>query len=306
MAAWVFFGISGYVICYGFISHKYRANIRDVRDFYLNRFIKILPLFIFLSFFAWSTEIALTGKFPISWRDIPAEIFALQFNHNYRLNGVFWTLGIELQFYLIASFILLSLLWISSNRVFHSFAIIFLYLIILFLYKYNIDNNGWSYDGRNILANFSHFLIGIFGCIVTYRMRYTKILFCCTLFSSVGLILLTAWIYKNQPANFWSINGILLVDMLIFSLIIFHAFSQRNVNITASFIYKPLFFLGSMAYGIYGWHAYIMKYSPIKLDQSLSLSIFLLMPLSILATYITNLILERPLQRFRREKVTRY
>jgi peptidoglycan/LPS O-acetylase OafA/YrhL len=98
-AVWLFFGMSGYVIAYGFIHKRYSLTLSDVKLFYLNRFLRIYPLFIALSFLAWISELAITGKSPIGIRDIPAQLLALQLHHDYVLNGVFWTLGIEIQYY---------------------------------------------------------------------------------------------------------------------------------------------------------------------------------------------------------------
>lgn len=303
VAVWIFFGISGYVISYGFISQKYKGNVKDLQDFYINRALKILPLFFLLSFLAWATEYSQTGMSPVSWGDIPSEIFALQFNQNYKLNGVFWTLGIELQFYLIAPFIILPLIAIFNNRVSQSLIAFALYFLSLVIYKYQIETNGWSFDGRNILANLSHFLIGILGCIATYGMSYKRMISHIMLIASVIGVFLTAWLYKNEPFIFWSFDGILLVDVLILMLVIFHA-SSRVTSKSPLFnvLCKPMIFLGVMGYGVYGWHAYFMKYSPIPFEQSLALTFFLLVPLSILAAFVTHLLLEKPLQKLRKEK----
>lgn len=44
-AVWLFFGISGYVIAYGFIHKRYRLTLPDLKDFYINRLLRIYPLF---------------------------------------------------------------------------------------------------------------------------------------------------------------------------------------------------------------------------------------------------------------------
>lgn len=219
------------------------------------------------------------------------------------MNGVFWTLGIELQFYLIAPFIILPVIAIFKKKATQSLAVLVLYFMALVIYKYEIDTNGWNFDGRNVLANLSHFLVGILGCIATYGMAYKKLISRFMLIASVLAVFLTAWLYKNEPSIFWSFVGILLVDMLILMLIVFHASSRVTSKFFLNALYKPMIFVGAMAYGVYGWHAYLMKYSPILLERSLALTFFLLLPLSILAAYITHLLLEKPLQKLRREKV---
>lgn len=45
-AVWIFFGISGYVISYGFIHKKYSFSFNSLKNFYTNRLLRIYPLFI--------------------------------------------------------------------------------------------------------------------------------------------------------------------------------------------------------------------------------------------------------------------
>jgi peptidoglycan/LPS O-acetylase OafA/YrhL len=45
-AVWIFFGISGYVISYGFIYKKYSFSFISLKNFYTNRLLRIYPLFI--------------------------------------------------------------------------------------------------------------------------------------------------------------------------------------------------------------------------------------------------------------------
>ncbi len=106
-AVWVFFGISGYVIAYGFLRKRYALTGAGLRHFYLNRFLRIYPLFLTLSLLAWVTIWATVGTSPIGWSDLPSQLLALQFNHDYKLNGVFWTLGLEIHFYLLAPILVL-------------------------------------------------------------------------------------------------------------------------------------------------------------------------------------------------------
>lgn len=67
-AVWVFFGISGYVISHGFINKKYKLNELDLRHFYLNRILRIYPLFLLLSFLGWVTIYIKSGESPVEWR----------------------------------------------------------------------------------------------------------------------------------------------------------------------------------------------------------------------------------------------
>jgi peptidoglycan/LPS O-acetylase OafA/YrhL len=114
-AVWVFFGISGYVIAYGFLHRRYLLDGPGLKHFYLNRFLRIYPLFLLLSLLGWLTLWISSGVSPIGWRDLPEQFFGLQFNHSYVLNGVFWTLGLEIWFYAIAPVLMLPLMLKSAR-----------------------------------------------------------------------------------------------------------------------------------------------------------------------------------------------
>ncbi len=299
VAVWIFFGISGYVICYGFISNKYNFNIGGLRNFYINRLLKIYPLFIFLGLLVWATDFALNGKSPIQLANVPAEFLGFQFNQVYILNGPFWTLGIELQFYLIAPVILLPLFIFSTKKIYRLSIIFILYTFFLFFYFYAIRKWGWSFDGRNIFANLSHFLTGIFGCIAVYKIAPSRKNFLMSLCSTLALVILSAWVYKYLPLIFWSPVGIILVDVLIYSLIILHS-SVKNVCTTSyPKLYRVFIFLGTISYGVYAWHDFIMKFSPINLSKSLPYTFFVLIPITMVVASLSYLFLERPFQKFR-------
>jgi len=106
-AVWLFFGISGYVIAYSFIHRRYALSYLDLKDFYINRLLRIYPLFIAISFVSWLTELIFLRRSQLLLSDLPEQLMFLQVNHSYNLNGVFWTLGIEVQFYLLAPIIIL-------------------------------------------------------------------------------------------------------------------------------------------------------------------------------------------------------
>jgi peptidoglycan/LPS O-acetylase OafA/YrhL len=300
VAVWIFFGISGYVICYGFIKSKYKFNTKDLRDFYINRLLKIYPLFLFMGFLAWLTEFALNQKSPIKWSDVPAEFFGLQFEQNYKLNGIFWTLGIELQFYLIAPFILFPILSFCKEKSFRLFVIFVFYISILFSYAFYMSKSGWNFDGRNILANLCHFIAGIFACIASYQIPPKRLTSFFSFILTLSLTVISAWLYKNQPGVFWSFAGILLVDTVILSLIILHASLQETSKTYNSSIYKSFIFLGTISYSVYAWHAYILKFFPIRLDESLLNTFFLFIPISIFVASLSYLFIETPFQKLRR------
>jgi len=97
LAVWIFFMMSGYLIGYGLIYGRYRSTLKGIATFWFNRLLRIYPIFITVSI------VAIIATNPIiDFNFISRELLVVQWNHDYLLNGVFWTLGLETHFYLIA------------------------------------------------------------------------------------------------------------------------------------------------------------------------------------------------------------
>lgn len=284
VAVWLFFGISGYVIGYGFIHERYRLTLPDLRDFYTNRLLRIYPLFLTLSAVGWIAERMTTGQSPIGLADLPAQLMAAQFNQSYVLNGVFWTLGIEIHFYLLAPLLVLPLLMKSGARWLLALVV---YAAALFWCDFAVTHLGWSWDGRNVLSNLPHFLAGMIACrmVADRDVRLPP----AGLSAAGALALLTVanWLYHREVALFWSVRGLLVVDAAVVLLVYAHAAIARK-RFAANAVIRPLAMLGTLSYGLYAWHPYVMKYIPWTTDHLVVLIIA-----SIGAAYVTYRIVER-------------
>ena len=293
-AVWLFFGISGYVIAYGFVSRKYLLNIRDLRYFYLNRFLRIYPLFLSLTLISWLTVSVVKGYNPISVKDILPQFLAVQFDQAYLLNGVFWTLGIEIHFYLMAPLLVLPLLLDKKVAVIYSALAI--YLTNLYAYSYAVDNLGWSYDGRNIISNLPHFIVGMTACRLVNDLdrEITKTLLYSVVASALALLLVTNWLYHELSGIYWSLWGIVLVDVLIALLVVIHHFLGEH-DVSGNLWVRLLSYLGVLSYGIYALHGYLINYFLL-----LQYHATLLLILSTLLALIFYRLIERPALSFKK------
>jgi peptidoglycan/LPS O-acetylase OafA/YrhL len=117
---------------------------------------------------------------------------------------------------------------------------------------------GWSVDGRNIISVLPHFLAGMAGCglVASLKRSNTKAMG----YLMGGLICLVAsnWLYHRQPAWFWHTRGTVLVDAMILLFIFAHA-SLQPPNATPSRLTRAFLWMGTLSYGIYAWHAYLMS-----------------------------------------------
>lgn len=292
-AVWLFFGISGYVISHGFIHGRYKFSLSSLRHFYQNRLLRIYPLFLALSFLAWITALLATRASPLHLGSLPAQLFAIQFNHDYVLIGVFWTLGIELQFYALAPL----LVWPLLSRRFWLVAGLALYGALFFWNQYAVAHLNWSHDGRNLVSNLPHFLSGMIGCrlassgiITMSKARFALIVGGGLALAAAVVLGYTNWMYHQLPAAFWSKRGILWIDALILLVIFAH------VNVGHGFtlgkrhpIYAIFALLGTLSYGVYAWHGYFLTYTPWFTEQTIAT-----MVASFLAAYGSYRLIEAP------------
>lgn len=298
-AVWVFFGISGYVIAYGFLHKRYALTGAGLRHFYLNRFLRIYPLFLLLSLLGWFTIWATAGTSPIGWADVPSQLLAVQFNHDYKLNGVFWTLGLEIHFYLIAPILVLPFLIKDIAK--RWFAVAVCYLGLLAFIGFAIGRLGWSADGRNIIATLPHFFAGMIGCSLVASMKPSSRRAWAYLAGAMVVLLVTNWLYHRYPAIFWSLRGIFLVDAMILLFILSHS-SFEGTKAGTSYMIRGLLWMGTLSYGIYAWHAYLLTCLPAYLRTdaaSLSGNVLLLFLVSVSAAYFSYRLIELPALRMK-------
>lgn len=291
-AVWLFFGISGYVIAYGFVHQRYSVTRAGMTAFWTNRFLRIYPLFFVLSVLSWVTASWVAGSSVLALRDVPAQFLAWQFNQNYALSGVFWTLGIELHFYFIAPVLALPLL--ARTRYAVPMGIL-LFVVAACAGEYLVIHAGWSRDGRNIVANLQHFLAGMLACRVVARWRPTVPVAWLAGAGAVSLLALTNWYYHRLVSNYWSAGGMLLIDAAIALFVVAHAGCERLTVPGRQPVYGAMIWLGTLSYGLYAWHGYFLANFP-----STSGSLFGLTLISLAGAFATYQLVERPSQRWRR------
>ena len=290
-AVWIFFGISGYVITYGFLTKRYSLQINDIKAFYRNRFLRIYPLFLLISILTLVTAYFVSGKSPISMADIPAQLFMLQFNHEYILSGVFWTLGIEVQFYLVAPLLVILFLNTQKNAYWIIGAV---YVLFVTWVPFAFHFFGWSFDGRNLISNLSHFLIGMIGCKWVLEKKPLQLNKYILIGILLVLVFLTNYLYREAIKFYWTLGSV-LIDLIILLSILLHAnLSKQNANEENWFL-RAFTFLGVISYGVYAWHPYLIKYIPM-LDQLVPLAV----AVTILVAYISFRFVEQPILKMKR------
>ena len=154
--------------------------------------------------------------------------------------------------------------------------------------SYAVRKLGWSPDGRNIVATLPHFFTGMVGCSLVASMKPNIRLAWGYLGGAVVLLLLTNWFYHRDPEVFLSFRGIFLVDTMIMLFILSHA-NLEEERAGISFLIRGLSWIGTLSYGIYAWHAYLLTQA-----AWLSGHAVLLLVASVTVAYLSYRLIELP------------
>lgn len=298
-SVWIFFVISGYVIASGFASGKYVFTTQSILHFYTNRILRIAPLFFLITAIAFAVTMLRGDGLLFGIAQIPQQLFAMQWDHDYAANGVFWTLGIELQFYAIFPLLYFSISRLNRNgqQLAVVFAWIALLLMPLAMIKLFSQSKGSILDSRNILGNMQHFLAGAFVAILFTKQSAAAGLKLWhiatgTVVGVLGVLAATA-LYHVKPISFWLIGGGALVDLSTAALLVAHRGAELR-SIPAGYFATVGMAAGVVTYGLYAWHGLLLRFWP-EFTGSF-LKVFAMTIVLAMSSYI---LVERPILRLK-------
>jgi len=258
----VFFIISGYVISAGFERRRYSFDMQGLIRFYRNRLLRIYPLFLLVSGISL-VILASRGQLPrIGPEWALRQLFMLQWYHNYDLVGVFWTLGVEVQFYMVAS----VLFWLQSTRSHRLWVPLVVYGALAAIPAVAHFLSGASWDNRTLLGNLAHFQAGLvvhrlIPISATLRWTASRRAITSGFALATGLVMASNWLYHWQGLYYWMGIGTLLVDVAGVITLVLHAHLERH-SIGGSRIVAAGSVVGVLSYGLYAWHGFVGTYFP--------------------------------------------
>ncbi len=245
IGVYIFFAISGYVLTLPWIKDNSKLSSQYF-TFIKRRFTRIEP-----PYFIWMTVFFLVLIFSTNIQNIELlkhYVCSLFYVHNvvYQthsiINPVAWSLEVELQFYLLAPF-LVKAIWLIKNINHRMLFIVGLIILIQFV---QFTFGWWHFPNKiTILGALPHFLIGILMVNVitlkgiTFKKSYI-----------FDVLFFTSWIALSY---LWSTELVknILFD-LILAVLIFSAFHSILIN---SFLkFKWVIIIGGMCYSIYLIH----------------------------------------------------
>ena len=251
----IFFGISAYSILSSLNFTD--LNLFNIIVYLKKRFYRIYPVFLFSSFlmvFIFPENVNLLSNIGILF----SQFLFMQYNHDYKLNGVFWTLGIEVQFYFLAPVLILIYRRCINIKLFYHFVFYFLLFLIPILYAF-LEMNFTLIDSRNLFGNLSHFYISFIAIgLLPFlnKINIKPIL----VFGLIFIILLiTTFIYHKFQLLFWTF-GSLLIDLIIIFLIYLDNLELHFFSKSSYLVNKLLEFIGKISFGIYAYHEIAIKF----------------------------------------------
>lgn len=266
----IFFVISGFLLSASFSSllKKQDQRFSAVKFFFIKRILRIYPAYL-ISLIIFSAILTNFFKYPVYWFDILVHFFNI---HNLfegfsrSINGVYWTLAVEFQWYLFAP--MLILLFIKTNTK----ILIALFAASIFFSVFMRFSAIHEYFSRTITQtemirlgcdqlyiHLFNFLIGI----IIYRYRDQKIklpsLAVWILLLSVISIgyfrtYLNLMYHSEQMFRYMALldyTGIVILGLLLF------VFMKIDFNGT---FYRTISFISLISYSLYIYHFPILHY----------------------------------------------
>ncbi len=281
----LFFIISGFVI---FSSVQNKSRLQFIKS----RFLRLYPSYwfavtlTFILIIIKYYEKGITNLIPI--KDYFINLTMIQeFFKVQNLDGPYWTLYIELFFYLIIFCFMQKELLTYVTLGIISLTALFVRLNILpSIFPFSFLTN------TPISAQSSLFLAGIlfYKLMITKNKLFFLPILCC--FFCQTLILKTHYEVANiQDIQFNEHITLLIIFFIVFSFLIF-----GKLKIL---IIKPLLMLGNISYILYLTHQYltteILEYYLVKRNGlNLGISIFLIsLPIVLILSYYSNLLIQK-------------
>jgi peptidoglycan/LPS O-acetylase OafA/YrhL len=251
IGVYIFFAISGYVLTLPWIKQEYSIK-QNYKSFLIRRFSRIEPPYliwmsIFLVVLIFNTNL---GVVEVLKHYLSSILYShnLVYQSHSIINPVAWSLEVELQFYLLAPF-LVKALWSIKNikhRILFILSFIFLFQTLQFQF-------GWWHFPQKItlLGALPHFLVGILMVnIISLKAIKTKKSYV------YDVLFILSWITLSY---IWSTEYIKNIAFtLILSLLFFSAFNSILINKFLTF--KWVIIIGGMCYSIYLIHLPLIEF----------------------------------------------
>ncbi|MBB6520178.1 acyltransferase family protein [Pseudoteredinibacter isoporae] len=278
----ILFVLSAFLLARPFI----RANSSFKRSpvtpsYFLHRASRVFPAYYAQLIILLFVFYALNGDWPFGLDRLYGYVLMLFIPEpigigNPILNGVWWTLPIELSFYIVLPFLGPFLKW--KNR----FYLLFLFVGCMLVWRYYVVSElptakvtVWTVQLPGSLDSFG---LGIMAALIhvhyyenaQLRTRYLRYLPVAFALALPAYVLLISWM-DTDKLLYWKNNLIFFSWTTLFSAVTALVVLACAANLSSArllFANRYVFYMGLVSYGLYLWHFPVMKwvyqYSPIS------------------------------------------
>lgn len=291
----VFFVISGYLIT-GIIYRKLKNKNFSIKDFYIRRTKRIIPLVSFICLI--SLIMGVIFMLPDDLENLAQSVIATNFFNNNTLQILTtknywdvinelkplmhtWSLAIEEQYYLFYPFLFLLVAKIKLRFILPVLALLTLLSIVLFLLPFQDYNKFY-------LLPFRFFELSLGGiAAIVLNGKIIKHPF--SVYLTIALIFILCIELPFINNNFLIILTVLITCGILIS--------DNNKNRISSYIFenKTAVFIGKISFSIYMWHQLLLafgRYTMFK-DITFTNSFFIILTTILLST-ATYYFIEQP------------
>jgi len=234
----IFFVLSGFSISYSLQQNS------KVSQFYKKRLIRLYPPFLVSLLYAATIYYIIDSTIPLNGPSVFNSSISIIKNIFYIPTGElipqFWSLPLEVIFYIFAPIFLLSL---NSKKIYYLLSL----LIFTLSFFLSINNEQHKFTVMNFFLDYNiYFAIGVFLHSNLDKIRAFELLKHTKTILISSIILIPLMIYLNSV--FGHYNKLSFLISSVYSIILITCFLNLNVNL------KPLRLLGKISYTLYITH----------------------------------------------------
>ncbi|HTB05670.1 MAG TPA: acyltransferase [Bacteroidia bacterium] len=259
----LFFILSGFVLYKPYLLGQRTFTTKgSILKFYKHRFLRLYPLYAFVCIISVVFVAKISTDSIKNLVETLSTLSMFNSKHFYPvLNGVFWSLNLEIWF----SIIFPCLIFCFNKYGFNKVAVVI--FILAFIFRFAGTYYTWTNINVNpikdcVIARMDDFMLGIIICKLYYtrhkifKLNNMLLIILSVLFISGSCLYWDYIMQFNGDRMFMAIaNNILQIGFLFLIVI---ALKEDNV-INKIFRLKPLQLAGLMCFSLYAWHGLLLE-----------------------------------------------